>query len=159
MAALKTIGTVANRAYRKEKKLLAISDLPTINALLNTLSGTLLTIGYVLIRRRKIEAHKNCMLAAFAVSALFLVCYLVYHYHAGSKTFPGQGWIRPVYYTILISHIILAFLIVPLALRTLYLAWKKRFSAHRSIAKITFPIWIYVSITGVIIYLMLYQLY
>ena len=159
MAALKTIGAVANRAYRKEKKLLAISDLPTINALLNTLSGTLLTIGYVLIRRRKIEAHKNCMLAAFAVSALFLGCYLVYHYHAGSKTFPGQGWIRPVYYTILISHIILAFLIVPLALRTLYLAWKKRFSAHRRIAKITFPIWIYVSITGVIIYLMLYQLY
>ncbi len=137
--------------------MLAISDLPTVNALLNTLSGTLLTIGYVLIRRRKIEAHKNCMLAAFAVSALFLVCYLVYHYHAGSKTFPGQGWIRPVYYTILISHIILAFFIVPLALRTLYLAWKKRFPEHRCIAKITFPIWIYVSITGVIIYLMLYQ--
>lgn len=138
--------------------MLAISDLPTINALLNTLSGTLLTIGYVLIRRRKIEAHKNCMLAAFTVSALFLVCYLVYHYHAGSKTFPGQGWIRPVYYTILISHIILAFFIVPLALRTLYLAWKKRFPEHCRIAKITFPIWIYVSITGVIIYLMLYQL-
>lgn len=150
---------VSNRAYRKkEDKLLAISDLPTVNALLNTLSGTLLTIGYVLIRRRKIEAHKNCMLAAFAVSALFLVCYLVYHYHAGSKTFPGQGWIRPVYYTILISHIILAFFIVPLALRTLYLAWKKRFPEHRRIAKITFPIWMYVSITGVIIYLMLYQL-
>ena len=139
--------------------MLTISDLPTINALLNTLSGILLTIGYVLIRQRKIEAHKNCMLAAFAVSALFLASYLVYHYHAGSKTFPGQGWIRPLYFTILISHIILAFFIVPLALRTLYLAWRKRFSAHRRIAKVTFPIWMYVSITGVLIYLMLYQLH
>lgn len=139
--------------------MLTISDLPTINALLNTLSGILLTIGYALIRQRKIEAHKNCMLAAFAVSALFLACYLVYHYHAGSKAFPGQGWIRPLYFTVLISHIILAFFIVPLALRTLYLAWKKRFSAHRRIAKITFPIWMYVSVTGVLIYLMLYQLH
>ena len=139
--------------------MLTISDLPTINALLNTLSGILLTIGYVLIRQRKIEAHKNCMLAAFAVSALFLASYLVYHYHAGSKAFPGQGWIRPLYFTVLISHIILAFFIVPLALRTLYLAWRKRFSAHRRIAKITFPIWMYVSITGVLIYLMLYQLH
>lgn len=143
--------------YLSEEKLLTISDLPTINALLNTLSGILLTIGYLLIRRQKIEAHKKCMLAAFAVSALFLVCYLFYHYHAGSKAFLGQGWIRPVYYTVLISHIILAFFIVPLALRTLYLAWKKRFSAHRRIAKITFPVWMYVSVTGVIIYLMLYQ--
>ncbi len=139
--------------------MLAISALPTINALLNTLSGILLTTGYLLIRQRKIAAHKNCMLAAFAVSTLFLGSYLIYHYHAGSKPFPGQGWIRPVYYTILISHILLAIVIVPLALRTLYLAWKERFDEHRRIAKITFPLWMYVSVTGVIIYLMLYQFY
>jgi len=98
------------------------------------------------------------MLAAFGVSVLFLICYVIYHYHAGSKPFTKQGWMRPVYFTILISHIILAFVIVPLALRTLYLAWRERFDAHRRIAKITFPIWLYVSVTGVLIYLMLYQL-
>ena len=119
----KPVGAPSKRAYRtisRRKKLLTISDLPTINALLNTLSGILLTIGYVLIRQRKIEAHKTACSPPSAVSALFLVCYLVYHYHAGSKAFPGQGWIRPLYFTILISHIILAFFIVPLALRTLY---------------------------------------
>ena len=138
--------------------MLEISDLPTVNATLNTISGILLTIGYVQIRQRKITAHKNCMLAAFAVSVLFLVCYVIYHANTGSKPFTKQGWIRPVYFTILISHIILAFVIVPLALRTLYLAWRERFEQHRRIAKITFPIWLYVSVTGVIIYLMLYQL-
>jgi len=137
---------------------LEISELPTINATLNTISGILLTIGYVFIRQRKIAAHKNCMLAAFTVSVLFLVCYVIYHYNIGSKPFTQQGWLRPVYFTILISHIILAFVIVPLALRTLYLAWRERFDAHRRIAKITFPIWLYVSVTGVIIYLMLYHL-
>ena len=138
--------------------MLEISDLPTVNATLNTISGILLTIGYVQIRQRKITAHKNCMLAAFGVSVLFLVCYVIYHYNVGSKPFTKEGWIRPVYFTILISHIILAFVIVPLALRTLYLAWRERFEAHRRIAKITFPIWLYVSVTGVLIYLMLYQL-
>ena len=138
--------------------MLEISDLPTVNATLNTISGILLTIGYVQIRQRKITAHKNCMLAAFSVSVLFLICYIIYHANTGSKPFTKQGWIRPVYFTILISHIILAFVIVPLALRTLYLAWRERFEQHRRIAKITFPIWLYVSVTGVIIYLMLYQL-
>ena len=138
--------------------MLEISNLPTVNATLNTISGVLLTIGYVQIRQRKIAAHKTCMLAAFGVSVLFLVCYVIYHYHAGSKPFTKHGWIRPVYFTILISHIIFAFVIVPLALRTLYLAWRERFEKHRRIAKITFPIWLYVSVTGVIIYLMLYQL-
>ena len=153
--------------------MLEISNLPTVNATLNTISGILLTIGYVQIRQlrrsrdhnhrdgvppSKITAHKNCMLAAFGVSVLFLVSYVIYHYHAGSKPFTKQGWIRPVYFTILISHIILAFVIVPLALRTLYLALRGRFEKHRRIAKITFPIWLYVSVTGVIIYLMLYQL-
>ena len=107
--------------------MLEISDLPTVNATLNTISGILLTIGYILIRQRKITAHKNCMLAAFGVSVLFLISYVIYHYHAGSKPFTQQGWIRPVYFTILISHILLAFVIVPLALRTLYLAWRERF--------------------------------
>ena len=138
--------------------MLEISNLPMVNATLNTISGILLTIGYVQIRQRKITAHKKCMLAAFAVSVLFLVCYVIYHANTGSKPFTKQGWIRPVYFTILISHIILAFVIVPLALRTLYLAWRERFEQHRRIAKITFPIWLYVSVTGVIIYLMLYEL-
>ena len=138
--------------------MLEISNLPMVNAMLNTISGILLTIGYVQIRQRKITAHKKCMLTAFAVSVLFLISYVIYHANTGSKPFTKQGWIRPVYFTILISHIILAFVIVPLALRTLYLAWRERFEQHRRIAKITFPIWLYVSVTGVIIYLMLYQL-
>lgn len=138
--------------------MIQISDLPTVNATLNTISAILLTTGYVLIRQRRIEAHKKCMLAAFAVSVLFLISYVIYHANAGSTPFTRQGWIRPVYFTILISHIILAFVIVPLALRTLYLAWRERFEQHRRIAKITLPIWLYVSITGVLIYIMLYQM-
>ncbi len=138
--------------------MLETSDLPTVNATLNTISGILLTIGYILIRQRKITAHKNCMLAAFGVSVLFLISYVIYHVKEGSTEFTQQGWIYPVYITILISHILLAFVIVPLALRTLYLAWRERFEAHRRIAKITFPIWLYVSVTGVLIYLMLYRL-
>ena len=138
--------------------MIEISDLPTVNATLNTISAILLTIGYILIRQRKVEAHKRCMLAAFAVSVLFLISYVIYHANAGSTPFTRQGWIRPVYFTILISHIILAFVIVPLALRTLYLAWRERFEQHRRIAKITLPVWLYVSITGVLIYIMLYQM-
>ena len=137
---------------------MTISDLPTVNAILNTGSATLLAMGYVMIRRRRPIAHRNCMIGAFIVSAVFLTCYLVYHYHAGSKRFTLEGWIRPVYFTILISHILLAFLILPLALRTLYLAWRRRFDKHRRIARITYPLWMYVSVTGVIIYWMLYQL-
>jgi putative membrane protein len=137
---------------------ISISDLPTLNATLNAISAVLLTAGYLLIRQRRQVAHRNCMIAAFVVSALFLVSYLTYHYHAGSKHFAAQGWIRPVYFTILISHIILAFTILPLALRTLYLAWRKRFAQHRRIARLTLPIWLYVSVTGVIIYWMLYHL-
>ena len=138
--------------------MLAISDLPTVNATLNAISAVLLTIGYVLVRQRKTLAHRNCMIAAFFVSTLFLVSYLTYHYYAGSTRFTLQGWIRPVYLSILVSHIILAFLILPLALRTLYLAVRRRFTKHRRIARWTFPIWLYVSITGVIVYWMLYHL-
>lgn len=139
--------------------MITISDLPTVNATLNGISTILLTAGYLLIRQRKFTAHRNCMIAAFVTSALFLTSYLIYHYHAGSKSFTVQGWVRPVYFTILISHIILAFLILPLALRTLYLAWRKQFAKHRRIARLTLPLWLYVSVTGVIIYLMLYHLY
>ena len=138
--------------------MIAISDLPTVNATLNAISAVLLTSGYVLIRQRKIPAHRNCMIAAFIVSTLFLTSYLIYHYHARSTHFTLHGWIRPVYFSILISHIILAFLILPLVLRTLYLALRKRFTKHRRIARWTFPIWLYVSVTGVIIYWMLYHL-
>lgn len=138
--------------------MLQISDLPTVNAILNSTSCVLLTVGYVFIRKRKIEQHKKCMLAAFGVSVLFLISYSIYHSNAGSTKFLHEGWIRPIYFTILISHIILAFIIIPLALVTLYLAWREKFEKHRRIAKFTFPIWLYVSITGVLIYLMLYQM-
>ena len=138
--------------------MIAISDLPTVNALLNAISAVLLTAGYVLIRQRKMSAHRNCMIAAFVVSVLFLTSYLIYHYHVRSTHFTLQGWMRPIYFSILVSHIILAFLILPLALRTLYLALRRRFTKHRRIARWTFPIWLYVSITGVIIYWMLYHL-
>ncbi|MCG9126138.1 DUF420 domain-containing protein [Candidatus Poribacteria bacterium] len=138
--------------------MLQISDLPTVNASLNSISAIILIVGYVFIRQKKIDAHKKCMLAAFSVSILFLISYVIYHANEGSTPFTKQGWIRPVYFSILISHIILAFFIVPLALRTLYLAWRERFEQHRRIAKITIPIWLYVSVTGVLIYLMLYQM-
>ena len=138
--------------------MITISDLPPLNATLNAISTVLLTLGFFMIRRRKITAHRNCMIAAFVVSALFLTSYLTYHYHTGSTPFEGQGWIRSVYFIVLIPHIILAASILPLALITLYLAWRKRFTKHRRIARWTLPIWLYVSITGIIVYWMLYHL-
>ena len=138
--------------------MIAISDLPTVNATLNTISAVLLTIGLLMIRRRNIPAHRNCMIAAFVVSGLFLTSYLIYHYYAGSTPFEGTGWIRFVYFAVLIPHIILAALILPLALITLYLALRKRFSRHRRIARWTLPIWLYVSATGIIVYWMLYHM-
>jgi uncharacterized membrane protein YozB (DUF420 family) len=135
-----------------------IRDLPALNATLNSLSTVLLSCGYYFIRRRQIERHRLCMTLAFACSCAFLACYLVYHYNVGSVPFTGQGWIRPVYFTILITHIVLAATIVPLALITLYRAWRARFDQHRRIARWTWPLWMYVSVTGVVIYLMLYQL-
>ena len=138
--------------------MIAISDLPTVNATLNTISTVLLTIGFLMIRRRKIIAHRNCMIAAFVVSGLFLTSYLIYHYHAGSTPFEGTGWIRSIYFAVLIPHIILAATILPLALITLYLALRKRFAKHRRIARWTLPIWLYVSVTGIIVYWMLYHL-
>ena len=138
--------------------MITISDLPTVNATLNTISTILLTVGFLMIRRRNIVAHRNCMIAAFVVSGLFLTSYLIYHYHAGSTPFEGSGWIRSVYFAVLIPHIILAASILPLALITLYLALRKRFIKHRRIARWTLPIWLYVSVTGIIVYLMLYHL-
>lgn len=138
--------------------MIAISDLPTLNATLNGISAILLCIGFVFIKQKKVTAHKVCMVAAFTTSILFLISYLIYHYQVGSVRFMGQGWIRPVYFTLLISHTLLAATVVPLALITLYRAWKEQFLKHRKIAKWTLPIWMYVSITGVMIYWMLYHL-
>jgi uncharacterized membrane protein YozB (DUF420 family) len=134
-----------------------VSVLPTVNAVLNTISAVLLSVGFVLIRRRKVSAHRACMLGAFAVSVLFLICYLVYHYYAGSRPFTGRGWIRPVYFTLLLSHILLAASIVPLALTTIFRGLSAQFDRHKRIARFTLPIWLYVSITGVIVYLLLYH--
>ena len=137
----------------------SLTDLPTLNATLNATSAILLTAGYRFIRRRQITAHKRCMLAACTVSALFLVSYLTYHYYVGSMPFRGRGWVRPLYFTILISHTILAATIVPLAIVTLFRAWKADFRKHARLARWTLPIWLYVSVTGVIVYVMLYQLF
>jgi uncharacterized membrane protein YozB (DUF420 family) len=131
--------------------------LPTVNAVLNGVSAVLLAAGFAFIRRRRIAAHRACMLSAFAVSVLFLVCYLVYHYHAGSRPFPGRGWIRPVYFVLLVSHIVLAAVIVPLALTTIYRGLAAQFTRHVRVARWTLPIWLYVSVTGVVVYLLLYH--
>jgi uncharacterized membrane protein YozB (DUF420 family) len=138
---------------------MTISDLPAVNAALNATAATLLVIGYTLIRRGRIRQHRAVMLAAFATSTLFLISYLVYHAHAGSRPFPGRGPIRGVYFTILITHIILAAAILPMALITLSRALSQKFDRHKAIARWTLPIWLYVSVTGVIVYLMLYQMY
>ncbi len=138
--------------------MLDLTALPELNALLNSCSAVLLVLGYLFIRRRRVQAHKACMLGAFAVSTLFLISYLTYHFHAGSVPFTRAGWIRPLYFAILISHVILAAAILPLALVTLHRAWRERFEQHVRIARWTLPIWLYVSVTGVVVYLMLYRL-
>jgi uncharacterized membrane protein YozB (DUF420 family) len=137
---------------------MTVTDLPALNATLNGLATICLVLGWVAIRSRRIALHRLCMLAAFATSVVFLISYLVYHYHAGSKPFTGQGALRLVYFLILITHIVLAAAIVPLALVTLSRALAGRFDRHRRIARITLPIWLYVSVTGVIVYVMLYRL-
>jgi uncharacterized membrane protein YozB (DUF420 family) len=134
-----------------------VHDLPAVNASLNGTAAVLLAVGYVLIRRGRVAAHRNMMVSAFVVSTLFLACYLYYHAHVLSKPYEGTGVLRPVYYAILISHIALAGTIVPLALVTLYRAFRGQFDRHRRIARWTLPLWLYVSVTGVVIYLMLYR--
>ena len=136
-----------------------VHDLPAVNASLNALAAVLLVTGYVLIRRRQWVAHRNVMTAALACSVLFLASYLIYHANVGSKPFPGQGPIRAVYLTILLTHIVLAAVILPMALVTANRGLRARFDRHVPLARWTLPLWMYVSVTGVVIYLMLYQLY
>ena len=137
----------------------SVASLPLVNASLNALATVLLVIGYICIRRRKIGAHRIAMTAAFFTSVLFLACYVIYHAHVGSRPFPGRGSIRAVYFTILISHIVLAAAVPPLAGVTLWRAYRERFDRHVPIARWTLPIWLYVSVTGIVVYWMLYQLY
>ena len=132
--------------------------LPAVNATLNAIAAVLLVCGYVMIKRGRWEIHRRFMLAAFSTSALFLVSYVIYHANVGSKPFGGQGAIRVVYFAILLTHVVLAALILPLALITLTHGLRERFERHVPIARWTLPIWLYVSVTGVIVYLMLYQM-
>ena len=138
---------------------MTVYDLPAVNATLNAISAVLLMIGYVMIRQRRIEQHRKYMIAAFAVSVLFLISYLVYHANVGSKKFTAEGPVRTVYFFILITHIVLAALVPPMAIVTLVRGLREKYDAHARLARWTWPIWMYVSITGVIVYLMLYQLY
>ena len=136
-----------------------VSYLPHLNACLNATSAVLLSSGYFFIRARNVAAHRACQIAALVVSVLFLTSYLTYHYHHGATRFQGTGLARPIYFTILTSHTILAIVIVPLVILTFRRAFRQDFARHRRIARITLPLWLYVSITGVIVYLMLYQIY
>ena len=138
--------------------MLQVTTLPAVNAALNALTALLLVAGYVQIRRRRIAAHRACMLAAFTTSVLFLVSYLTYHAQVGSQPFTGQGPIRSVYFVVLISHIVLAALILPLALVTLRRGLRRDYVRHAAIARWTLPIWLYVSVTGIVVYWMLYRL-
>jgi uncharacterized membrane protein YozB (DUF420 family) len=131
----------------------------TLNASLNAFSAILLVAGFMFIVRGKIQAHRACMLTAFTASTLFLISYVIYHIRVGNVRFLGQGWIRPVYFTLLISHVFLAIVILPLAIITLTRALREQFDRHRRIARWTLPLWLYVSVTGVIVYVMLYHLY
>ncbi|MBI4573598.1 MAG: DUF420 domain-containing protein [candidate division NC10 bacterium] len=136
-----------------------VQYLPVLNAALNATSAVLLVMGYLHIRRKDVVAHKRCMLSGFATSSLFLVSYLVLRYYAGMTRFTGQGWIRPMYFTLLTSHTFLAAGVVPLALVTLSWALRGRFDRHVRLARWTLPIWLYVSVTGVLVYWILYHLY
>jgi uncharacterized membrane protein YozB (DUF420 family) len=136
-----------------------VSGLPHLNAILNATSGVLLVIGYLFVRRRRINAHRNCLIAALIASTFFLASYLTYHYYHGTTRFTGTGFVRPLYLGILLTHTILAVVIVPFIIVTLRRAARGDFTRHRRIARWTFPMWLYVSVTGVIVYLMLYQIY
>ncbi len=139
--------------------MISVTDLPTVNATLNGASALLLSAGYLAIRGRRIALHRALMLSALAVSVLFLISYLYYHAQVGTTRFTGQGWVRPLYFTVLLSHTVLAMAIVPLAIVTLYRALRADFNRHKGIARWTLPIWIYVSVTGIAVYVMLYHLF
>jgi uncharacterized membrane protein YozB (DUF420 family) len=136
--------------------MISVSDLPALNASLNALCTVLLVIAYVHIRARRIEQHRKTMLAAFATSVLFLISYVIYHAQVGSKLYPGTGLLRTIYFVILVPHVILAATVVPLALVTLRRGLRRDDARHRAIARWTLPIWLFVSVTGVIVYVMLY---
>lgn len=136
-----------------------LSIFPALNASLNGASAVLITVGRAMIRRKKVSWHRACMIAAVATSTMFLASYLYYHAHVGSVRFPGRGWTRPAYFALLISHTVLAATVVPLVLLTLAAALRRRFDSHRRIARWTYPVWLYVSVTGVLVYLVLYQIY
>jgi uncharacterized membrane protein YozB (DUF420 family) len=144
---------------------MSIYDLPAVYASLNGLSAIFLTFGFIFIRRRNKIAHRNCMISAFVTSILFLTCYVIYHgyryrvLHIGPTQFLEPKWFRPIYLMILLTHTILAVVIVPLILITLWRAKKERFELHKKIARWTWPLWMYVSVTGVIVYLLLYQIF
>jgi putative membrane protein len=136
---------------------MSVHDLPALNATLNAISGVLLLIGYVLIRSGRRDQHRRTMIAAFVASSLFLVSYVVYHAQVGSVRFTRDGFVRPLYFTILITHVTLAAVVLPLAILTLTRGLNGRFRDHKRIARWTFPIWLYVSVTGVLVYVLLYQ--
>ena len=136
---------------------MTLHDLPAVNAALNALSGILLIVGYVFIRARWINWHRRCMIAAFVTSSVFLVCYVIYHAQVGSVRFTRQGFVRPLYFSILITHVTLAATVVPLAVMTLLRGLRAQYPRHRAIARWTFPVWLYVSVTGVLVYVLLYQ--
>lgn len=137
---------------------MSVTDLPTLNAALNTSAAAFLALGWWLIRAGRREAHRRAMLSALTCSALFLASYLVYHAQVGSVRFTGEGPVRAVYFAILISHTVLAVVIVPLVLVTVFRAWRGRFETHRAIARVTLPLWAWVSVSGVVVYWMLYRL-
>lgn len=138
--------------------MIPLESLPTINACLNTTCAVLLVSGYVMIRSNRVAAHRTCMLSALACSVLFLVGYLTYHFQVGTTRYDGEGILRPIYFTILTTHTILAVVIVPMVIVTVVRALRERFDKHKAIARWTLPIWLYVSVTGVVVYLMLYQM-
>ena len=138
---------------------MSVYDLPALNAGLNATSTLLLTAGYILIKRQRPTAHRNCMIAALISSTLFLAGYLTYHHYAGATSFRNPAWFRPIYLTILITHTLLAVAVVPMVIMTVIPALRQRWDRHRRIARWTWPVWMYVSVTGVVIYLLLYQIF
>jgi putative membrane protein len=134
-----------------------LSAFPTINASLNAATALLLMTGWLLIRRGRVAAHRACMIAAMTTAALFLASYLYYHFHAGTTRFPGTGWPRTLYLGILLTHTVLAMAVVPMALVTFWRGLRRQDARHRALARWTFPVWLYVSVTGVVVYWMLYQ--
>lgn len=137
---------------------MTLSDLPALNACLNGASTILLTAGFIFIKRKNEHAHRNCMVAALVTSTLFLASYLYYHFHAGRTVFP-ENWFKPIYLIILLTHTVLAVVIVPLIIAAVTQAIRKKFESHKKIARWTWPLWMYVSVTGVVIYLLLYQIF